>query len=349
MNQFDQQVKNSQLDQLERTGSEIVQTVINYPFDPVDNDRYQTVSQDILAKLFFDQFVFPGFSKLVMDPYAIDYYRVFETVKADPISFSSYLFKIVGVLDAKGMPKEAIIMLNNLLESYCNGQMLDRGYVIIKFVFWLANKHSFGDINEGYYQQLMEQILAASVGLEDQLENAAALTVAKYEHIIHLESFFLSKVSIPDNHMKLLRRTFDATYQFPDERFKRMDEFTVSCLMFDNPDLYEYPVLAERKLLFMQMSKNIGPIIRRWKSEISLRKSFVGINNRYFVMKFNFKTNSHKFRYLIVRPDRIAVLAKKKVSNINSAKQKGVCKLIRQHRLDQGSGLWTRREEDSGL
>lgn len=315
----------------------------------MDNDRYQPVSQDILAKLFFDQFVYHGFSKLLFHPEQIDYFKAFETVKTDPINFSSYVFKMVAFFDAKSMPKEAIVLLNNLLESYCNQQLLDRGYVIIKFVFWLANKHSFNQINEGYYQQLMDQILETMPGAQNQLENAAAITVAKYEQILVLVTFFLAKVSIPENHMKLLRKTFDTAYQFPDERFRKLDGFTLGCLMFDNPDLYEYPAMAERRLGNMHLLKMTRPILRGWKSDLDLRRAFPTINNRYFVLKFNFKSNSHKFRYLIVRPDRIAVLAKQKVAQINNFKQKGVCWLKRFRGQHPRGGLRPRRKKGFGL
>lgn len=334
---------------MQATTNEIIQTVIGYQFDRVDSDRYQTVSQDILAKLFFDQFVFPGFSKLLSAPETIDFNRVYDTVKTDPISFSAFVFKIVAVLDAKGMAKEAIILLNHLLESYCNQQLLDRGFVIIKFVFYMATKHSFADINEGYYQQLMEQILEALPGLQQQLDNAARLTVAKYEHILGLETFFLTKVTIPDAHLKLLRRTFDLTYQFPDERFKKLDDFTVSCLMFDNPDLYDYPAQAERRLLTRRLSKAMRPILRHWKSDIEVRKSYVGANSRYFVLKFNFKSNSHKFRYLIVRPDRLAVVNKKKISSISNFKQKGVCGITRPRGQRARRRFRPLRKKDLGL
>lgn len=286
----------------------------------------------MLARVFFDQFVFPGFSKLVQTPQLIEIERIFDQLKLDVVLFSSYAFKIIAYFDAKSMAREAILIINFLFDKFWNQGILDRDYVLIKFVFYLANKHNFHQLNEERYSSLMEQILQQLPGMQQQLDQTSAITISKYEFVLQLITFFLAKVSTPDNHLKLLYRTFYTAYQFPEERFNNLDEFTLNCLLFDNPDPYDYVGAAESQAAKMMMLNTVRPVLKGMKYQSEIRKSFMTINSKYFVLKFNFKSKAHKFRYLILRPDRIAVLSKKDISKINSFNQKGVCKLIRFHR-----------------
>lgn len=322
-------MRNSQIDLLQTTRLEIQQSVLGYHLESSSNEQFGVISQDLLAKLFCDQFIYLGFSKVAEKPESIDYFKIFEIINTDQLNFSAFVFKIVSFFEAKNMAKEGIMMLNNLLESYCNLEYLDRAYVIIKFIFWLSERLKFDQINDSYYANLLEQILEALPNAEHQLEEAFAITVAKYEQLVQLTEFFAVRFTLPQNHLKILKKAFLNTYQFTDEKYKYLDDFTMYCLMFDNAEICEELTNFEKRLWRLKFNRIVRPLFSRFKTESSLRKSFTTVSNKYFVLKFNYKSKSRKFRYLMIKQDRIGVLALKNLTAINSFKHKGVCKLTR--------------------
>lgn len=333
--------KNSQVEQLKETTNEIGRSISSYQFEQSQFEKYPEANQDILARLFFDQFFFIGFVPYVENPDLIDYFKIYDLVKTDQVNFSSFCFKIIAVYDLKGLTKQAIMFLNHLLESYCNLNYVDRAYILIRFIFYLCEKHRFDQINEAYYTQILDKLIESQPDVKQRLEEAFAVTIFKYEQIVELIKLFLVRLMPSGTSAKLLRKMFSETYQFSNEKYKKMDDFTTNCLLFDNPEVYDQLSNFEKRIWFWKYQKVAKKFFGTVRAQNSMIKSYYSSNNKLFVLKFNYKDNSHKFRYLITKSDRIGVLSKKDVQKISSFKQKGVCSIKRYGRKHSRCCLWT--------
>ncbi len=322
-----------------KMSKEIVQATREFPL--IKDSRFpalEYISRHALSHIFFSHFFFKEFPKLIQNTSSIEYNRIIEYLRVSDVEASSLIFKLVAIMDAVNRPKEALMFINNLLESCFEKSLIEKGYVLIEFVFYFARKKNFTELNSDYYTQVKNQLTTT---LADQLEllNQFSIVVQqKYEAIFMLVEFFEMHFVYTESDLKLLKVLISATT--PDklmtQSLRKISDEAILTIAFNNPQIAVGLENLDRKIERAKFKIFAFEVFNRLKVISALMKSFAGINMNFYVMKFNHRSKTKRtFRYLCLRSHLLAVVSKSTMENLpRTHNRKGICKLIRRSRFD---------------
>ena len=263
--------------------ADIIGSVSKFQYEKSSNEKYILINEDILSKLFFDQFYFMGFSELVETSQNITLAELMDSSKSDYVNVSAYVFKVFAVLSLKGFYQQGIIFLNSLLETYHQRSMFERAYVIIKFILWFGETRNYSKIDRPFYTSIMEEYFQEENNVRNELDQVADSTIMKYQVMEELVGFFLSKNQIPIKHLKLLHQLFFGTYRFDDDRYQGMDFFTINCLIFDNSEIHEKLENVQNRLNYFGLRKTKDRLFSNFRFQTQALNSFLHPSLYYFV------------------------------------------------------------------
>lgn len=291
------------------------------------------VSRHTLSYLFFSHFFFKEFPMLIQNTSSIEYDKILEYLKVSDVEASSLIFKLVAIMDAVNRPKEALMFINNLLESCFEKSLNEKGYVLLEFVFYFSNRTNFTELNIAYYMQVQNQLRALLADRISVLQKFAVSTQKKYEAIFGVVKYFEEHFIYTQSDLKLLRVLILAmNFDKSQIHILRMaSDEAILAIAFNNPQITMGLYNLENRLAKTRCRLLIQEAFQGIKMTAALFKSFAGLDLNYYVMKFNHSSKTKRtFRYLCLRSHIFAVVSKSKMEKLSKARsRKGICRLIR--------------------